>query len=519
MTQRRLVHAVIIGAVRLTSRHLPAIHQPTVRTRTSMGTRRALGVTSASQLISFALNLLNVIVVARLLTPSEIGVFSVAVSFQAIVHVFREFGVNQYLVQATSVAEDDFRAAFTLTLMFSWTVALFLFVGSGPLSVFYNHDGVATVLALLAVNFLLMPFGTPSLGMLVRELRFERLAAIRIANLSTATIVTITAAWLGQSYLSMVWGAIAGQIANLVAVSIARPQGILMLPTLKGVRSIFRFGSISSAATLIQELGRSAPDLILGRTLGFSAVAYYSRAAGLRDMLLGQLVAVVNGVHFPTFAQAIRDGADPAELYTRATTYLIGVTIPFLALLALLAEPLILFFFGDQWLVSAPLATLLCLFAIFTAPYALARLSLIASGQVSSVLYLECVVQAIRIAVLLTSIWLPLERVVPLLGIVAAIEAAAYQYGLRRYLGVGFAQLWKSIATASVLSLLTLLGPGLLWLSPIADADSMSMRFSLLALSGLTALGAWVAGLFLLKHPLREELVNVISTAVRFVRR
>lgn len=484
-----------------------------------MGTRRALGVTSFAQVITFALNLINVIVVARLLTPAEIGVFSVAVAFQGIIHVFREFGVSQYLVQAKSVDDDKFRAAFSLTLMFSWAIALILFAGAEPLAAFYKHEGVASVLALLAVNFLLLPFGTPSLAMLKRELRFDSLAVNRIVKMAAATLVTIITAWLGQSYLSMAWGAIAGQIVGVVAIAMVRPQGLFMLPSFKGVGSIFRFGSISSAATLVHELGRSAPDLIIGRTLGFSAVAYYSRAAGLRDMLLGQLVTVVNGVHFPTFAHAIRNGANAAELYTKATTYLTAITMPFLALLAFLAEPLILFFFGEQWLVSAPLATLLCLFAIITAPYALANPSLVASGHVSSVLYLECVIQAARILVLLTSIWLPLERVVPLLGIVALTDAAAYHYWLKRHFGIGFKAIRKVIVTACVLAPLTLVGPLLVSMTPIADSRSTSLLFGYLALASLAALTGWIAGLFLLNHPLRDELLGLARTARRLIRK
>jgi len=480
-----------------------------------MGTRRALGVSSLAQAISFGLNLLSVVVVARLLTPSEIGVFSVAISFQAIIHVFREFGVTQYLVQASSVNEENYRAAFSLTLLFSWAIACIMLLCAQPLAEFYRHDGVASVLYLLAVNFFLIPIGTPSLGMLKRELRFDSLAVIGIVSKTAATVVTITAASLGQSYLSMAWGAIAGHVANLAATAFFRPKGFFILPSFRGIKSILRFGSLASAATLVRELGSSAPDLILGRTLGFSAVAYYSRAAGLRDMLLGQFFAVVNGVHFPTFAKAIRSGADAAELYTRATTYLIAVTIPLLALLALLAEPLILFFFGDQWLVAAPLASALCLFGILMTPYALANPSLIAGGHVSSVLYVECIVQSVRIGVLLTSIWLTLDRVVLLLGIVAIIEASAYHYWLKRHFAVTLGALRRGIVWATIIAPLTLLGPVLLSITPIGSADTVPQLFGYLALSGLTGLLGWISGIFLLKHPLWDELINLKAQTMR----
>lgn len=475
-----------------------------------MGTRRALGISAFAQGITFAMNLVNVVVVSRLLTPSEIGVFSVAVSFQAIIHVFREFGVTQYLIQAKAITNEQFRAAFSLTLMFSWTIALILFFGAGPLARFYSHEGVASVLALLAINFILMPFGTPSIGMLRRELRFDSLAFIRIANITVATMVTIAAAWFGQSYLSMAWGAIAGHLTSLLAVSFIRPEGLFMLPSFRGIKTVMRFGSLSSAATLVRELGTSAPDLVLGRTLGFSAVAYYSRAAGLRDMLLGRLVAVVNGVHFPTFAEAIRGGANGAELYTRANGYLIAITVPTMALLALLAEPLILFFFGEQWVVSAPLATLLCLFAVITAPYALANLSLIAGGHVSSVLNVELMVQGARVAALLTSVWLPLERVVPLLGLVAVVEAAAYHYQLKRHYALRIAAMRKPVTDALLLAPMTIAGPYVLTMTALSDSRTGYVLFVYLAASALAAFAGWAAGLFLIGHPLRDELLSLL---------
>jgi len=72
--------------------------------------RSALKVTTASQVVMFALSLLSVVVVSRLLTPFEIGVFSVSVSLLGFAHVFREFGVGQYLVQSLEAHKQQFRA-------------------------------------------------------------------------------------------------------------------------------------------------------------------------------------------------------------------------------------------------------------------------------------------------------------------------------------------------------------------------------------------------------------------------
>ncbi|MDO9598609.1 MAG: oligosaccharide flippase family protein [Azoarcus sp.] len=475
-----------------------------------MSIRRALGVSAVAQTLSFVFNFINVIVVSRLLTPGEIGIYSVAVSALGIAHVFREFGVTQYLVQATAIGKNDFRAAFTLTLLFSWTIAVVLFFAREPLSIFYEHPGISAVLGLLAINFLLLPFGTPSLAMLRRELRFETLAAVRIANSGISTAVTIACALAGESYLSMAWGAIAGQTSNIVILAVIRRGETFILPTVKGLRGILRFGSVSSLTSLINQLGASAPDLILGRTLGFAPVAYFSRAAGLRSMFLGQLYTLVNGVHFPTFAAQIRAGENAKDLYIRNTMFLVAITVPAMSLLAVLADPLIRFFFGPQWESAAPLATLLCLFSLITAPYALANLSLVAAGKVSHVLRIEIIVQSSTIALLLSSIWLPLDKVVPLLVFASIIEAISYQLALKRTFGLGVFTLLRELRSGFFLIPFTVTGP--LVATQLIPRDDTSLGlFVLLSASGVLAFFGWIIGIVLLKHPAWSEISSLAS--------
>jgi O-antigen/teichoic acid export membrane protein len=468
--------------------------------------RRALGVSAAAQAVAFVASFTSVIAVSRILTPAEIGVFSVAISVQGIAHVFREFGVSQYLVQAQEVSSRRFRAAFTLTLGFSWLIALLLFGIRTPLAAFYAHPGVAEVLALLALNFVLIPFGSPSLAMLRRELRFDALAGIRIANAVISCTVTVGAALLGESYLSMAWGALAGHLTNLALLAFIRPAGLLTLPTFTGLSELLRFGSLSSAAALVTEIGNSAADLILARTLGFSAVAYYSRAAGLRDILLVQLHTLANGVHFPTFADAIRGGEDPAALYRRAIGYLLAITVPALAVIALLADPLIRFFFGPQWGVSAPLASMLCVFSIITAPFALAHLSLVAAGQVGRVLRVAMCIQGARILALLSSIWLPLEQVVALLGLVALIEAGAYQRQLRAVFGLGLGALGREWLSALGIMLPTIAAPLGLLLFALLWPAHRAPDLVTLTLAALGAAVGWRVGTRLTGHPIHGEV-------------
>jgi hypothetical protein len=77
----------------------------------------------------------------------------------------------------------------------------------------------------------------------------------------------------------------------------------------------------------------------------------------------------------------------------------------------------------------------------------------------------------------------------------------------------------KVIVTACVLTPLTLVGPLLVSMTSIADSRSTPLLFGYLALAGLAALAGWIAGLFLLNHPLRDELLGLARTAQRLTRK
>ena len=61
--------------------------------------RQSLLLSFFGQYIVLVINFVSTIILARILTPSDIGIFSVAIFFVALSHILRDFGVGQYLIQ------------------------------------------------------------------------------------------------------------------------------------------------------------------------------------------------------------------------------------------------------------------------------------------------------------------------------------------------------------------------------------------------------------------------------------
>lgn len=475
-----------------------------------MAVRKNLSLMGSAHLVSFVLNFLSVIAVSRLLTPQEIGIYSVSVAVLGMAHIFRDFGVGQYLVQTKEVGREQFRAAFSVTLYTSWFLALVLFFVREPLAALYEHEGVSDVLGILCVNFLILPLGTPLLSLMQRELKFKLLAVNMLLSTLVQTSVTIACAFAGQGYLSMAWGALAAHVVKVLWLNIIRPGEIFMWPTLRGLGDTVRFGSLASLASIIKEAGNGAPDLILGKTLGFVEVAFFSRANGLKKMLIARVVGLVRGVYFPTFASELRKGGDGAAMYSHCMSYMVAITGPVLAVLAIVSEPLILFLFGEQWQRAGLLGTLVCFYAMVITPYSLYSLSLIAAGAVTRNLWVESIIQCVQVLALLSSFWLPLEQVVALFGLVALAHIVCAQYAMNRTFGLGSLAHIRAIAPSMILIPFSAIGPLLIMLG--AHWWGLSQwHFIILGTSGITALIGWCLGVYLTEHAMMAEVNNLTT--------
>jgi O-antigen/teichoic acid export membrane protein len=82
---------------------------------------------------SFALQFAVSIILARLLNPSEIGLYSIAAVLIGFASSMRDFGISSYIIQERDLTPDKIRAAFTLTLFTAWTLALVILLGSNYL--------------------------------------------------------------------------------------------------------------------------------------------------------------------------------------------------------------------------------------------------------------------------------------------------------------------------------------------------------------------------------------------------
>jgi len=478
-------------------------------TKKKRGLRRALVFSFAQKYTSLVFNLVTVIIVSRLLTPEQIGVFSVAVGLTALAQMLRTFGVSEYLVQKTSLDEADIRTSFTVNLMLAWVLAAGLFSASWLIGRFYGDPGVGEVMRVQSAAFVLAPFGTTAIALLQRDLSFGTLYKINLGYVLANSGVTIGLAFAGFGYMSMAWASLAAMIAWILGCTVwghrYRARGL----SLSQWRLLLPFGVNRTVADIAAQIGMQSANIVVGKMLSLGDAGFYSRGYSVVNIYREKVVSAIGSVAFPAFAREHRERDAAPDLYLRSLVYLTGLSWPFFAFSALMAFPIIRILFGTQWDASVPLMRWLCVAAILGTLIDQCNQFFTAVGHVGLVTSIEIQYQLVRLGIAIAAAFYSLEAVAASQILVYIIAIMLYYRKLVKYEALEIGKIITALFPSGVITVISCVVPAAVLLVWPGSVSRHFLPAFVVAAAG-AGLG-WLLGLILVKHPLLFEVKHVIT--------
>jgi lipopolysaccharide exporter len=307
--------------------------------------------------------LLSVAILAHLLTPSQFGLVAFALTVTALLDTVSDIGVSQALI----VVEDD--KDFHEKARTAWTISVLLGLGLtvitvcvSPLAARFFHDPALTpLLAVLGLNFLLRAPGVTHFAIAQKAIDFRTRTAAEFADVVVRGAVGVALALAGAGAWSLVLGYLAGSAAMTVTLLLLVPFRPGVGIQRKHVGGLLRFGGGLTVLNVLGAVIANVDYVFVGRVLGAASLGLYTLGYRLPELLIMNLSMVAGLVLFPAFAGLRRERMTDAFLTSLRYTLL--VTVPLTVGLVVLASPLTLALFGEQWRDSIPALQVLALFA------------------------------------------------------------------------------------------------------------------------------------------------------------
>jgi O-antigen/teichoic acid export membrane protein len=312
-------------------------------------TQRASILTLVARSIEYLFQFAGLAILARLLTPSDFGLYAMATPFLMIIKNFSDLGLEAALLQQRDLSEGHASAVFQVNLLAGLALAGLFLVVSPLLGSFYQDHRVTSIAAVLSLTFVISGFTAVQRALLRRALLIDALLRAQIAASAVSTVVAIIFALNGAGY----WALIARALADPVTYAIFVWSSSGWVPGRaewdRTTKFLLRFGTYYIGAGLVWSLGTQADSVLIGWRFGSVELGPYTLASRLFALPVGQISSPLGHVMVPALSR-IRD--DPERFkrwYLKLLRLITFVAFPLNFSLVFCADDVVRFVAGPQW--------------------------------------------------------------------------------------------------------------------------------------------------------------------------
>ncbi|MEO9190006.1 MAG: lipopolysaccharide biosynthesis protein [Acetobacteraceae bacterium] len=310
-------------------------------------------------------SILNMIVLARLLSPRDFGLAGLAAIWIELISALAELGLGAAIIQFRDLEPEDLNTSFWLTMLLGVAGYGALFFASPALEGWFNAPHLSPILRVASISLLLVCARVVPDGLLRRDLMLDKVAKAQVAGSFLGAFVGIATALAGGGVWSLVDGALVASLATTCgtyAYCRWRPGWRLDSGQFGAIIS---FSLAALGTKLIFVLQSRLDEFVVGKTLGQTPLGFYLMARNLAMMPVDRLSGIVGQMANSVMASVQTDRGHQADLLLQSTRLVAVVSFPICIGMLLEARALIAVALGPHWISMVPVFQILCLSASF----------------------------------------------------------------------------------------------------------------------------------------------------------
>jgi O-antigen/teichoic acid export membrane protein len=339
---------------------------------------RGAGWNGALQLATMALSALKVVILARLLSPNDFGLFALVAVTIGTAESFTETGINPTIIQSQKSIGYFLDTAWVISIIRGLLISVVMLLAGFVMQYVYNSQQLFVLIGVASLIPLIKGLINPAIITLQKDFRFFRDSVYRLLVLIIEVVSTITLAVLLHSVYAMVLGIVISalfEVAITWAMFSARPRFNYIRSRAKEIFDNMKGLNISSVLSYLSE---NADNLIVGKVVGTAGLGVYQNSYGFTHKLNLQLAKSVQIGTFPVYARIKEDQARLRRAYLKTVTTALGtftlIALPFF----FFPQPTVDILLGSKWQAAVPLIRPLLLAGLIQSVVAMSSSLLVA---------------------------------------------------------------------------------------------------------------------------------------------
>jgi O-antigen/teichoic acid export membrane protein len=272
------------------------------------------------------------VVLARLVSPADFGLMSMAFLVAYLAILVSDLGVGAALVQRREVRPAHVSTAFTVSSLFGIALAVLTVAVARPLAAFFGEPRLAAVLAVVSLTFVCKGVQGVPRDLLRRSLYFVPYTAAAAIALAAGIVVGVVAAVMGAGVWALVLYTTVESVAGMVLSLLLAWRAGVWSPAIGvdrcALREIGGFAGYMVGARGLVYAQNTADNVVVGRMLGTTALGFYGLAYRTMLVPVQKIADIVTSVSMPALAMMQDDEQRLRAAYLRCQRAAALVSFP-----------------------------------------------------------------------------------------------------------------------------------------------------------------------------------------------
>lgn len=321
----------------------------------------------ALRIVTQGLVVLKLVVITRLLQPSDFGAFAIVVSLLTIFDTLTDIGFSYAAIHMQLDMKKAARTFLTVTFL-RGVILTVATIACIPFAVNFFHDSSITILLVIASLVpLLKGAENPHVIGFQKDLRFEKEFVFRLVPALAITISTIILSIFYKSASALVIGLVIGTLFELISSYLIASRDFSKPFSRKYFKKLVSYGKWITAGGLSTYLTTQLDTVVIGRILGSSSLGLYDLAFKTGSTAFNEITNVLSQIMFPVYSKIKNDKARLKKLFLKhlifTTIFAFCINIPLL----LFPKEIITLFFGSKWIDAAGVLQILAIYGFLRA--------------------------------------------------------------------------------------------------------------------------------------------------------
>lgn len=330
-----------------------------------MSLKFAVIINGVSRFFKIFIQLVVNAILARILFPEEFGVIAITMIFVTFFSMLSDIGFGSAVIQYKDLTEKEIDDIYSITIYLGFILAVIFSLLSMPIASFYNDNVYLRIIPIISISLFLNVVNMIPNAILLKNKYFLTISIRTIVVYLIGGVAAVIFALLGYSYYSLVIQTILVSLITYVWNYISTRPKFILLPSLNILRKIGEFSFFQFLFNVVNYFSRNLDNLLIGRFLGSSQLAYYDKSYTLMLYPVNNLTGVVTPVLHPILSDFQNEKEKIYNSYINIVKIFAILGSYVSAICYISSVEIISIIYGSRWLDSAPTFKILSIVIAF----------------------------------------------------------------------------------------------------------------------------------------------------------